>query len=616
MTPRSFRRPAASRQARARGTSILAAMGACVFVAPVLAGCGHAGFAVAPHGPKIAHADPGLAQAQPDRRSPAERVISSRAGQAITELTAEALYEFLLAEVALQRGQVGVATQAYLDLARRSKDARVARRATEVAMHARMPNAATEAARLWHDADPESDDALRAVSSLLVSANRLDDAEPFLRKVIGRRQGDPGESLQQLTQFLGSNSDKAGVLRIVRRLAEPHGESAGAQLAVAQAALAAKDDLLARTQARKALALKPGWEQAALVEAAVVQKDSNAAAADYLNGFLGSYPKSVTVRSTYARLLVGERRPDAAREQFKILTDENPDDANVVYDVALLAMQLEDWPLAEGHLKRLLGMEFRDRELLNLHLGQIAEEQKRYPEALERYRAVEKGEHRLGAQIRQAGVIAKQGNLDAARGLLQGASAVNPQQRVQLVVAETQLLREANRADEAFKVSEQALQKIPDNPELLYDHAMLAEKLDRVDVMEASLRKVIAVKPDHAHAYNALGYSLADRNLRLAEARELIEKAHQLAPDDFFILDSLGWVLYRQGDLEGAFRHLDRAYKGRPDAEIAAHLGEVLWKLGRREEAIRVWQEGTRKDAGNETLKKTIRQFQDATAVK
>jgi tetratricopeptide (TPR) repeat protein len=556
-----------------------------------------------------------LSQAGPFRRSP-DLGSAFRQGQPITELTAEAVYEFLLAEVALQRGQLGVAAQAYLDLAKRSKDGRVARRATEVAVHARMPNAAAEAARVWHDAEPESEEALRALSLLLVNANKIDEAEPFLQKILARRKGDVGEALQQLGQSLGANADKASVLRVVRRLAEPHGDSAGAHLTIAQAAFAANDLSLARSAAQKAAQLRVGWEQAALVEAAVLQKQSNQAAGDFLRDFLTAYPKSTTVRSTYARVLVAERDIPAAREQFKILSAENRDNVDVLYDVALLSMQIEDWPGAETQLKRLLTLPFRDRELLHLHLGQVAEEQKRYDEALKRYREIAKGDHLLTAQIRQSSVVAKQGNLDAARKVLREASPVNDSQQVQLIVAESQLLRDANKASEALTLVEHALDKLPNNADLLYDHAMLAEKLDRVSVMEASLRKVIALKPDYAHAYNALGYSLADRSLRLPEARDLIEKALKLAPEDSFIIDSLGWVLYRQGDLEGALVQLTRAYKGRPDAEIAAHLGEVLWQLGRRAEALKIWQEGMKKSPDNETLQKTMRRFQESTAVK
>lgn len=568
--------------------------------------------------PRPAHAvaidDPGvLSQSGPSRRGVES---ATRAGQPITELTAEAMYEFLLAEIALQRGQNNVATQAYLDLARRTKDPRVARRAAEVAMHARMPNAAVEAARIWFETDADSEDALRAYSSLLVATGKLDEAEPHLRSLIARKPDGVGEQLLQLGQFLGSNQDKAAVLRLVRRLAEPHVQVAGARLAVAQAAFAAEDDALALAEARAAGKLRPGWEQAALVEGAILQRRSVGESIEHYRAFLATYPKSRQVRMQLARSLVSEKNFDGARAQFQRLTTEHPNDPEVVYAVGLLSMQLEDWPLAETHLKHLLTLEFRDHDLVRMYLGQIAEERKDFAGALERYRSVKGVEHLLTAQIRQSNVIAKQGDLNAARSILQQAPVTNNQQRVQVILAETQLLRDANKTGEAFEVAERGLEKLPNHPDLLYDHAMLAEKLDRVELMEASLRKVIAIQPDHAHAHNALGYSLADRNLRLSEARELIEKALKLSPEDYFIIDSMGWVLYRQGDLQGALKHLQRAYKGRPDAEIAAHLGEVLWQLGQRDEAQRVWQEGSLKSPDNETLQKTIKRFRDATAVK
>lgn len=563
----------------------------------------------------VAIDDPGvLSQSSPLRRG--VESAGARVGQPITELTAEAMYEFLLAEIALQRGQNNVATQAYLDLARRTRDPRVARRAAEVAMHARMPGAAVESARIWFELEPGSDDALRAYSSLLVATGKLDEAEPHLRSLIARKPEEAGEQLQQLSQFLGSNKDKTAVLRLVQRLAAPHAQVAGARLAVAQAAFAAEDDAAALEEAREAGKLRPGWEQAALVEGAILQKRSAGESIGHYRAFLKTYPKSRQVRMQLARALVTEKDYDGARGEFQTLTKEYPNDPEVVYAVGLLSMQLEDWPLAETHLNKLLTLEFRDHDLVRMYLGQIAEERKDFPGALERYRSVSNVEHLLTAQIRQANVIAKQGDLNAARSILQQANVSNNQQRVQVFLAETQLLRDANKTSEAFEVTERALEKLPNHPDLLYDHAMLAEKLDRVELMESSLRKVIAIQPDHAHAHNALGYSLADRNLRLDEARELIEKALKISPEDSFIIDSLGWVLYRQGDLQGALKQLQRAYKGRPDAEIAAHLGEVLWQLGQRDEALRIWQEGSKKSPDNETLQKTIKRFRDATAVK
>jgi tetratricopeptide (TPR) repeat protein len=254
-------------------------------------------------------------------------------------------------------------------------------------------------------------------------------------------------------------------------------------------------------------------------------------------------------------------------------------------------------------------MGYRDQDGVRDLLGQIAEEQKLWPRAIEWYESVSEGEHAVPARMRTANAIAKQGKLDEARAFLQRASADYPEQHVQLVVAEAQLLRDANRPRDAYEVLGQALKSEPDQPDLLYDFALTAEKLERFDVLETNLKKLIEVRPDHAHAYNALGYSYAERNTRLPEARKLIEKALELAPEDHFIIDSLGWVLYRQGDLKGALEQLRRAYDGRPDAEIGAHLGEVLWVLGRQDEANRIWQESLKTSPENETLLKTIKRL-------
>ena len=180
---------------------------------------------------------------------------------------------------------------------------------------------------------------------------------------------------------------------------------------------------------------------------------------------------------------------------------------------------------------------------------------------------------------------------------------------MQLLIAEAQLLREANLHRDAFDLLGKALLAQPEQPELLYDHALTAEKLERFEILESNLRKLIQIKPDHAHAYNALGYSFADRNLRLPEARKLIERALELSPEDYYIVDSLGWVLYRMGDLAGAAAQLRRAYQGRPDGEIGAHLGEVLWMMGERAEAERIWQEALKSHPENDTLQKTVKRL-------
>jgi Flp pilus assembly protein TadD len=239
----------------------------------------------------------------------------------------------------------------------------------------------------------------------------------------------------------------------------------------------------------------------------------------------------------------------------------------------------------------------------------MAEEQKQWPRAIEWYDSIVNGEHVIPARMRTANAMAKQGKVDDARAFLHRVAADNPEDEPQLIVAEAQLLRDAQRNREAFDLLTQALDKQPDQPDLLYDIALTAEKLERFDLLEANLRKLIQVKPDHAHAYNALGYSFAERNTQLPEARKLIEKALEISPEDYFIIDSMGWVLYREGDLKGAARELRRAYSGRPDAEIGAHLGEVLWVMGERDEARRIWDESLKAGPDNETLQKTIKRL-------
>jgi tetratricopeptide (TPR) repeat protein len=544
--------------------------------------------------------------ASPPARRAAPEVPSNLPQQ---ELTQAMLYEFLLAEIAGQRGNVGVAAQTYTELARRTRDPRVARRATEIAIFARMNSVALDAARVWRETDPKSPRALQVLSSLLVNSGQLEEAEPHLRELLSSDANNVANSFAQLGRTLASAQNKDAALRVVQKLAAEHASVPQARYAVAQAAASAGQNELALKEVRQAQALRPDWDAAVLLEAQVLQKTSAQEAAASLARYLQKYPNSREVRLSYARILVSEKRFPDARGEFQKLLADFPGNSEVVYAVALLSLQLNDYGLAESNLKRLLDMDYRDKDTIRLYLGQVAEEQSKYGEALKWYRDIASGEQFIPAQIRYAQVLSKQGKLPEARDHLHKLAEAGGPQRVQLVLAEAQMLRDANREKEAFEIVGKALDGQPEQPDLLYDYAMLAERVDRVDVLEASLRKLIKLRPDHAHAYNALGYSLADRNLRLVEAKELIEQALKLAPDDYFIVDSMGWVLYRQGNLKEALTWLRRAHAGRPDAEIAAHLGEVLWIAGERGEAEKVWREAVEKHPKSDTLLKTIKRF-------
>ena len=549
------------------------------------------------------------AEAKQARPGPAEAAGPKGTDLPRQELTDELLYGLLLAEIASNSGNRIVAAQAFADLAKRTRDPRIARSATEAALKAQMPETALESARIWLETDPQSPEALRTLTSLLLAANRIEEAEPYLRQILAGNESTRADAFMQLNRLLANHGDKTASLAIVQRLAAAYPSLAQAHFAIAQAAANADQVELALKEVREAGRLSPDWELAVLYEAQLLQRNSNDDAAAALAKFLEGHPRSRDVRLNYARVLVNQKKYEAARNEFGILLKEFPENTDVLFAVALLSTQLEDWALAEGYLKRLLAADYGDRNAVRFYLGQVAEEQKRFPEALDWYREVTVGAQYIPARIREAQVLGKQGDLDGARKFLQSVNASNNQQRVQLILAEAQLLREAGRTEDAFTVVGLALEKLPDNTDLLYDYAMLAEKLDRVDILESSLRKVISIKPDHAHAYNALGYSLADRSMRLPEARELVEKALALSPDDAFIIDSMGWVHYRLGEPEKALEYLRKAYAGRQDPEIAAHLGEVLWATGRHAEAEKVWAEARAAAPDNATLIKTIKRF-------
>ncbi len=526
------------------------------------------------------------------------------------DLSEELLFKLMLAEVAVQRGQPHVAVQAYLELARETRDPRIAQRATEVAWNARFTTAALETAGIWLQADPGSTQARQIIAALLVNQSQLTEAQPHLERWLAADRANVGQSFLQLSQLMARHKDKPAVLKLLQALAQPYPDVPEARLAVAQAAWNADAQELSLDEARAALKLRPDWEIAALFAAQVLQRRSDQEAVRYLAEYLKSYPKARDVRLNYARLLVNVKNYPEARKQFELLVAENPGNVDIVMAVALLAMQSRDYDAAEKQLMRVLELNYKDPDVVRYYLGQLSEERQRYDEALKWYGQVAQGEQYINARSRYAGVLAKQGKLPEAREHLRQATASSNQQRTQLTQAEAQLLRDAADYQAAYDLLGQALEKMPNSPDLLYDHAMAAEKVNRIDVLEGNLKRLIQLRPDHAHAYNALGYTFADRNERIDEAYSWIDQALKLAPEDPFIMDSMGWVLYRMGRSKEALGYLEKAFKLRPDAEIAAHLGEVLWVSGQRDAAMKVWTDSLKEHPKNESLLGVLKRFQ------
>lgn len=555
----------------------------------------------------------GAAQAAPPSSEAAAAARLVRAGE--TEgLTGQVVFQLLLGEVALQRGQLELALSAYRDLALRTRDAGVVRRAAELAGAAQQYGVALEMVRLWLELEPESQSARQMQAGLLVLAGRLDELDGPVAEMLAAEPDNLGTNFLSLNRLLARYPDKAAVQAFVERMASPYPKLPEARYALALAAAAAGQLERGRAEARQAQVLKPDWEAPVLLEAQLILREQGepriAEAAQLLNDYLKRQPDSTEVRLHLARVLIGAKDYHQAREQFDQLLRKDPDNPDVVYPVAMLALQEKDLETARAQFTRLLELPFPDRGAARYFLGQVEEAAGNKPAALAHYEQVPGGAQYLPARARAAQLLADQGQLDAGLLLLRQSNVRAPKEKVQLAQAEAQLLREAGRHQAAYGALSGALKAQPEQPDLLYDTALAAEKVGRTQEMETHLKKLIKLQPDNAHAYNALGYSLADRNLRLKEAHELIARAVSLAPADPFIMDSMGWVLYRQGKLTESLATLEKAYGIKADPEIAAHLGEVLWKLGRRDEARALWQKAVAAAPDNEALQATLKKFQ------
>lgn len=517
-------------------------------------------------------------------------------------LTSQVLYQFLLGEIAGQRGELKLSAEAYADLAARTRDARVARRATDVAMYARQPGLALKNAALWLELEPGSLKARQTLASLLVGAGRLNDAKPHLNAWI--QSGKGGEVFLQLHGLFAKQKDKQAVLDLVTDLAAGYPGVPEARFAVGQAAWQAGQPAKALEALNEALRLRPEWENAALFKAQVLQKvEGEEALLAYFKEYLAANPAARDMRLAYAKQLARAGNFAESRVQFEFITKEAPDDPEAHFAVGLMAMQTNDLDGAKASFLKALELKHPEEGNVRIYLGQLAEASGKPEEALTWYKSVDGGRLQFDAQLRIALVLAKLGRIDEARGWLASLTSSSDMERLQLVQTEAQILREARNFQGVFDVLSKALAATPDSPELLYDRAMAAEKVNRLDDLEKDLRRLIKLKPDYAHAYNALGYTLADRTNRIPEALELLDKALKLEPNDPFIQDSMGWALFKAKRYRESVDYLRRAFGAKPDPEIAAHLGEALWMKGDKDEARQIWKNGLQTHPDNETLR-------------
>jgi tetratricopeptide (TPR) repeat protein len=524
-----------------------------------------------------------------------EDAVEADAGAA----SADAMFEYLVAEFASQRGDTDGALSVYHRLARELKDPQIARRAVETAIRARAFGPALESATLLLELDPESTLAREIMAALLANEADLNKARDMLGRIL-EKTANRGPIVMQLSHLLGKFPDKAAVLATTRQVTSPFA-IAESRYAVGIAALVAGQLDVAASEVDAALAMKPGWEPGAILKAQVLRKAAPAEVIPFYQEFVAANPAAQEVRMQLGRELAADRKLAAAREQFREAEKLSRNDSQASYAIGLLSLQLEDFADAQVAFSRALKQGYREATAIYLGMGQAAEGLKRYDEAIGWYQKVDAGDW-VRAQLKIATLIARQQGLAAGREYLQRIEPRSSEDSIQMVQVEAQLLRDAKAWKETYEMLSKAVVRYPDSFELLYDRAMAAERIDKLDVLETDLRRVIKMKPDYAHAYNALGYTLAEKTDRLGEAKELIEKAYKLSPDDPFIMDSLGWVHYRMGQVGEALKHLQTAYSARPDPEIAAHLGEVLWSDGKHDEARKIWRAALTENPNHETL--------------
>ncbi len=559
---------------------------------------------------------------EPIQAAPAETDDDpSSSSDARAALDAELFYEILLGEMTSSTGDPGTGYALMLEAARRSRDGQLYRRATDIALQSRSAEYALIAAKAWKEALPQSREANRYVLQILIALNRIGETPELLQRELAQSTVRARiATIQALPPLYGRASDKKLAATVVEQalaneLTHP-AVGPTAWTTIGRMRLVADDKPGALEAVKQAQALEAGNDGAALLSMLLVEQGISQAE-PLLARYLAGSPLP-EIRMAYARTLIETQRLNDAQAQVDAVTREKPDLPEAWLVQASLHLQAQRLVEAQASLQQFQSLveplpagDPRRSALSQAYLmqAQIAEKQGNFAQAETWLSRIDNTADLFGAQTRRASLLARQGKLAEAQTLIRGLPAATPEDERAKLLAEVQLLRDAQKHQEAFDLQSRVVALKPQDNDLVYDQAMLAEKAGKLDVMEKLLREIIARQPDYHHAYNALGYSLAERGVRLPEARQLITKALELAPGDPFITDSLAWVEFRLGNAAEAARLLEEAFKKQPDAEIAAHWGEVLWTLGQRERANAVWRDGLKINRDNGTLKDTLKRL-------
>lgn len=538
------------------------------------------------------------------------------------ELTGEILFQILAADFAAQQGAWASAINTGLELARVTRDARMARRALEYALAGDNLPRAWDAARLWVELSPYDPEAQQAEMMLAAANGSTENLARTLREQI-RTSSDRAETIVQAQQILSRLTDKGQALALLdEMLSGSTRDLPEARAALAQAAFEAGEHERALDEARAALRLRPDWDMGAtmVLQFGLYVEPEQVLAST--RSYIERHPDARELRLALVSALVQRGDFDGALKEVRAMSRHSPEDFELLYLHGAISYEagrprdaekwLNEYIQVESGRRNASRDEFDPTSSLSdaqLLLARIAEEEGRYDRAVEILGTMEATEGAFLARLQQAVVRGKQGRVDEAMRLIDSAQPQDEREQVLQALTRGQILRATGRIDEAIRSLQAASITMPDSTEIRYDLAMLYENQDRLTEMEQQLRRIISMDPSHAHAYNALGYTLADRNIRLGEAEQLVTRALQLDPNDPSILDSMGWVLYRQGNYEQAIEYLQRAWLGRPEAEVGVHLGEVFWANDQRNEATEIWRAVQSQDPDNAMLRETLQRL-------
>ncbi len=542
-------------------------------------------------------------------------------------------YQILVAEVQSNAGDAGSAYQLYLESARRHQISQLYQRAVEIALRGRAGEQALTAAKAWRQAMPQSKEASEYTAQILLALGRTSDLAAPLRTLIQLTPTpQQPQVLASLPRTVARLNDKRAAAQVIDEATQPWRqpplELAEAWSASAESWMQAKEYDKSMAALEKAATLKPSLPNPGLIAIDLMSLDPRAE--QFVKRQLARPDAPSLVRLAYGRKLAGTQRYAESAEQLEQLLATQPDQMGTWVTLAAVRLELKQLDKAEAALQPVLNQapggnkaatpsapatpptgvpDANDIEQAYLLMSQIAEQRNQLAQSSAWLDRADPKHERLNIQAQRARLLVKQGKLADARKLIRELPEAEPRDAVMKIQAEAQLLRDARQWDEAYKVLDQATKRFPEDSDLLYDQAMLGERLNKFTEMEAQLRKVMEMSPDNPNAFNALGYSLVDRGIRLDEARVLIKKALELRPGDAFITDSLGWLEFRAGNGAEALRILNEAYQSRPDPEIAAHLGEVLWSQGKQDEARQLWLDAAKREPDNDTLKETLTRF-------